>query len=114
MAYLGTEARVRGREAAGLRAAAERRKAAATGRETERSRDAMAGEEGARERRGRGREGKGECFRVFDLRFLHGPYWAIRNPLKRNYCETKSEPSNPITLEKNRRKQKNCYSTIEP
>jgi hypothetical protein len=45
VAYLGTEARERGREAAGLRAAAERWKAAATGREKERNRDAMAGKE---------------------------------------------------------------------
>ena len=40
--YLGTGARVPGREAAGLRAAAERRKAAAAGRVKERRRDAMA------------------------------------------------------------------------
>jgi hypothetical protein len=57
--YLGTEARVRGREAAGLRLAAERRKAAAAGRVKERRRDAMTcrgqgGEELAAEgRRGR-------------------------------------------------------------
>lgn len=40
--YLGTGARVRGSEAAGLRLAAERRKAAAAGRVKERRRDAMA------------------------------------------------------------------------
>lgn len=40
--HLGTGARVRGREAEGLRLAVDRRKAAAAGRVKERKRDAMA------------------------------------------------------------------------
>jgi hypothetical protein len=70
--YLGTGARERGREAAGLRLAAERRKAAAAGRAKERRRDAMAcrGRGGERELAVEVRErrrGRVVFFRVLDL-----------------------------------------------
>ena len=71
--YLGTGARERGREPAGLRLAAERRKAAAAGRAKERRRDAMACVAGDGEGRGassRRREAARPCgffFRVLDL-----------------------------------------------